>query len=73
MPYTLKRMRDSVKYRSSGFLAKLSYFVRKEEERKKSQDKTFQEFGLDRQLGLSKLNRILESEFSKSYSEKNGM
>jgi predicted O-methyltransferase YrrM len=73
MPYTLKRMSDSVKYRSSGFLAKLSYFVGKEEERKKSQEITFKKFSLDRQLGLSKLNRILESEFGKSYSEKNGM
>jgi predicted O-methyltransferase YrrM len=73
MPYTVKRMSDSVKYRSSGFLAKLSYFVGKEEERKKSQEITFKKFNLDRQLGLSKLNRILESEFGKSYSEKNGM
>ena len=66
-------MRDSIKYRSSGFLAHLSYFVEKEEERIASQEVMFSKYKLNRQLGLSKLNKILETEFGETYNEKKGM
>jgi predicted O-methyltransferase YrrM len=73
LPYTPKRYRDSIKYRTSGFIARLNYFVEKEKENKKRQELMFKKFNLDRQRGLTKLNKILESEFEKSYTENNGM
>lgn len=73
MAYSLKRARDSFKYRSSSFAAKFSYFVSQEGVRELNQEQIFNEFNLDRQKGLMELNRHFESEFSKPYSEKDGM